>query len=111
MEKDGGLAVSLTVENTGERDGAEVVQIYLSGRNCDVVMPRIELKAYKRVEVAAGQKARVTIEVPNEAFCYYDRKMNFGMHNGDYTVSVATSCTDIKKTFEVSVKDGKLTVK
>ena len=111
VEKDGGLAVSLTVENTGERDGAEVVQIYLSGRNCDVVMPRIELKAYKRVEVAAGQKARVTIEVPNEAFCYYDRKMNFGMHNGDYTVSVATSCTDIKKTFEVSVKDGKLTVK
>ena len=111
VEKDGGLAVSLTVENTGERDGAEVVQIYLSGRNCDVVMPRIELKAYKRVEVAAGQKARVTIEVPNEAFCYYDRKMNFGMHNGDYTVSVATSCTDVKKTFEVSVKDGKLTVK
>ena len=111
VEKDGGLAVSLTVENTGERDGAEVVQIYLSGRNCDVVMPRIELKAYKRVEVAAGQKARVTIEVPNEAFCYYDRKMNFGMHNGDYTVSVATSCTDVKKTFEVRVKDGKLTVK
>ena len=46
VEKDGGLAVSLTVENSGERDGAEVVQIYLSGRNCDVVMPRIELKAY-----------------------------------------------------------------
>ena len=111
VEKDGGLAVSLTVENTGERDGAEVVQIYLSGRNCDVVMPRIELKAYKRVEAAAGGKTQVTIEVPNEAFCYYDRKMNFGMHNGDYTVSVATSCTDVKKTFEVSVKDGKLTVK
>lgn len=111
VEKDGGLAVSLTVGNTGERDGAEVVQIYLSGRNCDVVMPRIELKAYKRVETAAGGKTRVTIEVPNEAFCYYDRKMNFGMHNGDYTVSVATSCTDVKKTFEVSVKDGKLTVK
>ena len=109
--KNGGLEVSLVVENTGERDGAEVVQIYLSGRNCDVVMPRIELKAYKRVEVAAGQKARVTIEVPNEAFCYYDRKMNFGMHNGDYSVSVATSCVDVKTTFEVSVKDGQLIVK
>ena len=108
VEKDGGLAVSLTVENTGERDGAEVVQIYLSGRNCDVVMPRIELKAYKRVKVAAGQKARVTIEVPNEAFCYYDRKMNFGMHNGDYTVSVATSSKDIHQTFEVRVKNGQL---
>ena len=88
-----------------------MVQIYLSGRNCDVAMPMKELKAYKRVQVAAGEKSEVTVTVPNEAFCYYDRKMNFGMHNGDYTVSVATSCTDVKKTFEVSVKDGKLIVK
>ena len=70
VEKDGGLAVSLTVENTGERDGAEVVQIYLSGRNCDVAMPMKELKAYKRVQVAAGEKSEVTVTVPNEAFCY-----------------------------------------
>ena len=107
-EKNGGLAVSLTVENTGAWDGAEVVQIYLTGRNCDVAMPRMELKAYKRVEAAAGGKTQVTIEVPNEAFCYYDRKMRFGMHSGDYTVSVATSSTDVRKTFEVSVKDGNL---
>jgi beta-glucosidase len=110
-EKNGGLSVSLTVENTGSLDGAEVVQIYLSGRNCDVVMPMKELKAYKRVEAAAGGKTQVVIEVPNEAFWYYDRKMKYGMHNGDYTVSVATSCVDVKTTFEVSVKDGKLIVK
>ena len=109
-EKDGGLAVSLSVENAGARDGAEVVQIYLTGRNCDVVMPRMELKAYRRVQVSAGGKTQVTIEVPNEAFCYYDRKMRFGMHDGDYTVSVATSSTDVKKTIEVSVKDGKLII-
>ena len=105
-EKNGGLAVSLTVENSGDRDGAEVVQIYLSGYNCDVVMPLKELKAYKRVYVPAGEAAAVTVEVPNEAFCYYDRKMRYGMHDGDYTVSVATSSTDVRKTFEVSVKDG-----
>ena len=96
------------MENTGTRDGAEVVQIYLTGRNCDVVMPRMELKAYKRVEVSAGGKTGVTIEVPNEAFWYYDRKMKYGMHNGDYTVSVATSCKDIRHTFEVHVKNGQL---
>lgn len=106
--KDGGLEVSLTVENTGGLDGAEVVQIYLSGRNCDVSMPMKELKAYKRVEAAAGGKTQATIEVPNEAFWYYDRKLHYDMHNGDYTVSVATSCVDVKKTFEVSVRDGKL---
>lgn len=102
------LSVSLNVENTGDYDGAEVVQIYLSGRNCDVVMPRIELKAYKRVFVQSGDKKAVTIDVPTEAFFYYDRKMVYGMHNGDYTVSVGTSCMDIRKTFEVKVRDGKL---
>ena len=62
------LSVSLTVENTGDYDGAEVVQIYLAGTNCDVVMPMRELKAYKRVEAAAGEKTAVTIDVPAEAF-------------------------------------------
>ena len=107
-EKDGSLAVSLAVENTGDRDGAEVVQIYLSGRNCDVVMPLKELKAYKRVFVAAGEGEAVTIQVPNEAFFYYDRKMRYGMHDGDYTVSVATSSADVRHTFEVQVRGGKL---
>ena len=109
LEKtDRGLEITLTVKNTGHMDGAEVVQIYLSGRNCDVVMPMKELKAYQRVEAAAGSGTEATILVPNEAFCYWDRKMNFGMHNGDYTVSVATSSVDVKKTFEVQVRDGKL---
>ena len=103
-----GLQISLDLHNMGDRDGAEVIQIYLSGRNCDVVMPTKELKAYKRVEAAAGKRVFVTLEVPAEAFCYYDRRMTYGMHNGDYTVSVATSCTDVCQTFEASVREGKV---
>ena len=102
------LNISLDLTNTGERDGAEVIQIYLSGHNCDVVMPLRELKAYKRVETHAGETVTVTLEVPAEAFCYYDRRMTYGMHNGDYTVSVATSCVDVHRTFEVQVREGKL---
>ena len=46
--------------------------------------------------------------MPNEAFPYYDRKMNLGMHDGDYSVLVGTSCTDIHKTFEIKVRNGKI---
>ena len=102
------LTVSLTVENTGNYDGAEVVQIYLTGRNCDVVMPRMEQKAYKRVSVKKGEIFPVTIEVPSDSFFYYNRKMAYGMHDGDYTVTVGTSCTDIHKNFEVNVRGEKL---
>ena len=103
------ITVSLNVTNTGAMDGAEVVQVYLTGTNCDVVMPRLELKAYRRVEVKAGQTVSVTLTVPAEAFCYYDRKMTLGMHNGDYTVSVGASSADLRGSFAVKVQDGKLT--
>ena len=102
------LMISLDIENTGNMDGAEVIQVYLSGRNCDVSMPRIELKAYKRIGVKKGEKSSFTIKVPQESFFYYDKKMNYGMHNGDYTVSVGTSSADIVKTFELSVRDEKI---
>lgn len=103
-----GVSVSLRLTNTGERDGAEVVQIYLTGIHCDVVMPRLELKAYKRVEVKAGETQAVELQIPNEAFCYYDRRMHLGMHNGDYTVSVGTSVADLSASLAVKVRDGRL---
>jgi beta-glucosidase len=102
------LSLTLTVSNVGDMDGAEVVQVYLSGIHCDVVLPVKELKAYRRVEVKAGESKTVTVEVPADAFRYYDRKMNYGMHDGDYTVMIGTSSRDIVKTFEVKARDGKL---
>lgn len=102
------LTVKLSVENTGDYDGAEVIQIYLSGRNCDVVMPVKELRAYKRTELRKGEKTELSIEIPEEAFCYYDRKMNLAMHDGDYSVLIGTSSSDIHKTFEVKVRGKKI---
>lgn len=107
--EDNRLTVTLPVTNTGDMDGAEVVQVYLTGTNCDVVMPCLELKAYRRAEVKAGETATVTLTVPAEAFCYYDRKMTLGMHDGDYTVSVGASSADLRGSFKVKVCDGKLT--
>ncbi len=71
-------------------------------------MPMKELKAYKRVETAAGETVTVTLKVPAEAFCYYDRRMACGMHDCNYTVLVATSSEDIHQDFEVQVRDEKL---
>ena len=106
--ENGDKKAELALTIIGRYDGAEIVQIYLSGKNCDVVMPLIELKAYQRIELSTGEKKDVTIEVPAEAFFYYDSKMSYGMHDGDYTVSVRTSSTDIKAEFEVRVRSKKV---
>jgi beta-glucosidase len=108
---DEGVILSLAVENVGAYDGAEVVQVYLSGRSCDVVMPSKELKAYKRVFALAGEVRTEELQLTREAFCYYDRNMKYGMHDGDYKVMIGTSCEDIVYTLEVSVKSGRIILK
>jgi beta-glucosidase len=103
-----GINLSLTVENIGDYDGAEVLQVYLSGRNCDVVMPSKELKAYKRVFVSAGEVKTAELYLTRDAFCYYDRNMKYGMHDGDYKVMIGTSCEDIAYTLEASVRSRRI---
>ena len=100
------LKISFSAKNTGNFDGEEVIQIYFSGRNCDVVMPLKELKAYKRFGLKKKEALDITVEIPDDAFFYYDRQLKYGMHDGDYTISAGTSSTDIRKTFEVKVRNG-----
>lgn len=103
-----GVTLSLNVKNNGAYDGAEVLQVYLSGRNCDVVMPSKELKAYKRVFVSARETKTVELQLTREAFCYYDRNMKYGMHDGDYKVMIGTSCEDIVYTVDASVRSERI---
>ena len=103
--------IGYDIENTGSRDGAEVVQIYFEGRNCDVVRPVSELKAYKKTFLRAGEKKRVVIKIKDEAFKYYNAELEYGMFDADYTVSLGVSCSKILYTFDISVKDGKIITK
>lgn len=103
-----GVTLSLSVENVGAYDGAELLQVYVSGRNCDVVMPSKELKAYKRIFVPRGEVKTVELQLTHEAFCYYDRNMKYGMHDGDYKLMIGTSCEDVVYTAEASVRSGRI---
>ena len=69
-------------------------------------MPLKELKAYKRFRLNKEKSLDITVEIPDDAFFYYDRQLKYGMHDGDYTISVGTSSTYIIKTFEVRIRNG-----
>ena len=105
---DDGVLVSCTVENTGARDGAEVVQVYDYAHHCEVVRPLKELKAYARVFLKAGERRRVAIKLPESAFLYYNREMRFGLWDGVHTLRIGSSCDDIAAEVTVTVKDGKI---
>jgi ABC-2 type transport system permease protein len=55
-----------------------------------------------------GDESVYPFYATTDAFLYYDRKMNLGMHDGDYTVMIGTSSEHIVKTFEVKARGGKL---
>lgn len=73
VHKGGEILISFVLENTGHYDGTEVVQVYVSGRNCDVVMPVKELKAYRRVTLNVGEKEKICITLPAASFQYYNQ--------------------------------------
>ncbi|MCL8016721.1 glycoside hydrolase family 3 N-terminal domain-containing protein [Streptomyces sp. AS02] len=70
---DGSYDVSVTVRNTGDRDGAEVVQLYLHDPVASVTRPDVRLIGYQRVEMAAGEASRVTFRFSADLSSFTDR--------------------------------------
>ena len=91
-----GIAVKFTVENTGKRDGTEIVQVYIRN-TADKEGPLKTLRAFKRVDVNAGQKVTDTIRLDRESFEGWDSETNtMRFVPGTYDIYVGNSslCDD-----------------
>ncbi len=87
---DGTFTASVTVRNTGDRDGAEVVQLYGHDVHATVTRPEVQLLGYARVPLAAGESRRVRFAVPVQRFAFTDRRMRKVVEPGDVQVWVAS---------------------
>jgi len=80
------------ITNTGERDGAEVVQMYVGFKNSKVDRPVKLLRGFKRVELKAGESKEVSISCPIEKLCWYNPETNnWELEKMDYEVYIGTS--------------------
>lgn len=82
------ITVSVEVTNTGQRDGQEVVQLYLQDHFASVTRPVRELKGFKKVSIAAGKSQTVKFELSPEDLSFYRSDLSFGPEPGAYTVWV-----------------------
>lgn len=73
-EKGETVTVSVDVENVGNTDGKEVVQLYVSPVNPAAERPIRELKAFQKVFIKAGEKVTVNLQLDSDAFTYYDEQ-------------------------------------
>ena len=66
------VEVSFDVTNTGQREGAEVAQLYVGDPSAKVARPARELKAFRKVRLKPGQSQHISLRLDRRAFAYYD---------------------------------------
>jgi beta-glucosidase len=101
---DGGLHLRVTITNSGDRAGREVVQVYTSLPESSVVRAPRELKAFANIHLDAGESRDVALDVRREDLAYYEtRTSGWVVEGGDYTVEVGASSRDIRAHGRVAV--------
>jgi beta-glucosidase len=112
VESDGeDLIVTLPVTNSGDRDGREIVQVYVSKRDSRVRRPPKELKGFQAVDVSAGATADVTVRIARNDLAYWEERLEgWIVEGGSYTIHVGSSSKDIRCTTVIDVAGDKLTL-
>jgi beta-glucosidase len=109
-DQEQGVTARLKVKNTGKRRGAEVVQLYVHGPRTTIARPEQELRAFARIDLAAGEEREVTLHLPPRAFAYWsaqDRPSGddaWKIEPGAYEIRAASSSRDVRLRTPVAVK-------
>jgi beta-glucosidase len=105
---DGAVEVGVTIRNLGDRDGAEIVQLYVRNAPSAVFKARTELRAFDRVELAAGASARVTLSFALADLAYWDvAEHGWVLENGEYEVLLAAAVDDVRARLPLTVASGR----
>ena len=105
-------SIEVTIKNIGTVDGAEIVQVYVKNPPCDLSISRsyIELRAFQKVFLKAGEQKTITIPLDDRAFSVYSTKKNsFATAGGEYEICVGASVKDIKLSAPVKIEGEDIT--
>jgi len=93
---DGRVSIALTLRNTGERAGDEVVQLYLRDPVASITRPVAELKGFVRVHLAPGEAQRITFDLSPALMAFHDASMQLVVEPGEIAVMVGASSADVR---------------
>ncbi len=104
LTRDDSVDVSVTLANTGARDGSEVAQLYVRALGARYEAPRLRLVDFRKVRLAAGAHTELVFSLPAEEFAHWDVTTGaFTVDPGDYEVLVARSAEDVVLTAGLTV--------
>ena len=97
MSADDQISFTVTVKNAGDREGQEVVQLYISDKKSSLPRPVKELKGFKKVKLAPGEEKEITFTIDKEALSYFDDAQHAWVAEpGKFEAVIAASAADIK---------------
>jgi beta-glucosidase len=94
IARNGSTTAMADVTNTGQREGTEVVQLYVRDLVSSVTRPVKELKGFRKVRLAPGEMTTVELPITSDALAFYDIDMNYVVEPGDFDIMMGTSSRD-----------------
>ena len=92
------ISASVEVTNTGNRDGWEIVQLYVHDVTATLISrPLKELKAFKRLFIPAGQTVCAQFEINEQMLKYYNNRLEYISEPGEFELFIGSSSNDCKK--------------
>ncbi len=93
----GQAEVSVTVKNTGQRAGDEIVQLYIRDLVSSVTRPVMELKDFKRIPLAPGESKTINFTIAPDKLSFLDLNMQRVVEPGGFEIMVGTSSVKYQK--------------
>ena len=90
------LIASVNINNSGNYDGEEVVQLYIRDLVGKVVRPVKELKGFQKLYLKKGETKTVSFNITPEDLKFYDDELNFDWEAGEFDIMIGTNSTDVK---------------
>ncbi len=105
IDAQGSVRIEAAVCNTGEYEGDEVVQLYLTDRYASMTRPVKELAGFKRISLKPGERKTVVFEVLASQMAFLDKDMRWKVEKGSIGMEIGSSSEDIRLTGEYTVKN------
>lgn len=99
------IEVSVNIRNTGERAGAEIVQLYISDPASSLDRPAKELKGFRKVYLEPGESSKVTFRIEEKELSFFDPSRHIWVaETGKYIAHIAASSRDIRASLEFELR-------
>lgn len=99
------ITFTVNIKNTGERKGAEIVQLYIRDLESSLPRPEKELKGFKRISLQPGETRAVSFEIDKSFLSFFDDgKHNWVAEPGDFEALIGASSSDLKSKVGFTLK-------